>query len=188
MEFPFSYFSGGPSKIPNEVLEQVSRDVVSYGSTGVGVLEISHRSPAFADILQRAKASASDLLKIPANYRILFMPGGGSGQFSAVALNLMGRTGTADYIVTGCTYIAVILLGLLNLLHFGRVIIISALPPGTWSKSLDCHQARAPSLLTATRHVVQERSSRGSEVWHSAPCYAGRCAIRSCARSCVLEL
>lgn len=87
--------------MPNEVLEKVGRDVVTYGNTGVGVLEISHRSPAFLDILDRAIKSVRELLNVPDNYKVLFMPGGGTGQFAAVALNLMARSGRADYIVTG---------------------------------------------------------------------------------------
>uniref|UniRef100_A0A2P2HYX6 Phosphoserine aminotransferase n=1 Tax=Hirondellea gigas TaxID=1518452 RepID=A0A2P2HYX6_9CRUS len=101
MDNVVSYFSGGPAKIPNEVLEQVSRDVLQYGNTGVGVLEISHRSPAFLAILDNAITTIKELLDVPPNYRVAFFTGGGNGQFSAVPLNLMNRTGKADYIVTG---------------------------------------------------------------------------------------
>jgi len=95
------YFAGGPTKIPDEVLLQASKDVISYGDTGVGVLEISHRSPAFSSILETAKDNIRSMLNVPATHRLLLMPGGGNGQFAAVPLNLMQRSGKADYIVTG---------------------------------------------------------------------------------------
>ncbi|XP_046407839.1 probable phosphoserine aminotransferase [Ischnura elegans] len=94
-------FGAGPAKLPEEVMEQVQRELLSYKNTGISVMEMSHRSADFTAIIEGAQKLLQELLKIPKNYKILFMQGGGTGLFAAVALNLMSRTGTADYIVTG---------------------------------------------------------------------------------------
>ncbi|WAR25444.1 SERC-like protein [Mya arenaria] len=97
-------FSPGPAKLPDEVLVQAQKDLTNYAGTGVSVMELSHRSKDFESIIQRAEQDLRSLLDIPENYKVLFMQGGGTGQFCAVPCNLMdlkpGRT--ADYIVTGC--------------------------------------------------------------------------------------
>lgn len=96
-------FSAGPSALPYEVLEIAQRELISFGDTGLSVMEISHRSAAFAKIINQTENSVRELLNVPENYKILFLQGGGNGQFSAVALNLINLKPkrTADYIVTG---------------------------------------------------------------------------------------
>ena len=94
-------FSAGPSMLPLEVLEQAQRELVCYPGAGMSVMEMSHRSKTFAKILEKAKADLKELMHIPDNYRILFLQGGGSTQFSMIPLNLMGKNKTADYVVTG---------------------------------------------------------------------------------------
>lgn len=96
-----SYFSPGPAKIPDEVLAQVQEQLINFDTTGVSIMELSHRSKDFAKFMDKTEAVVRDLLCVPDNYRVLFMQGGGSGQFAAVPLNLISRTGKADYIVTG---------------------------------------------------------------------------------------
>ena len=94
-------FSAGPSMLPLEVLEQAQRDLLSYGDSGMSVMEMSHRSPDFEEIIQGAEESLRRLMNIPANYKVLFLQGGASTQFAAVPLNLLSDHQCADYIVSG---------------------------------------------------------------------------------------
>ena len=94
-------FSAGPSMLPLEVLEKAQQELVSYASSGMSVMELSHRSDVFEDILAKAKADLKELMHIPDNHKILFLQGGGSTQFAMVPLNFMNKTNTADYVITG---------------------------------------------------------------------------------------
>lgn len=94
-------FSAGPSALPVEVLEQAAEEMLSYGDAGMSVMEMSHRSPAFAQIIDKARDDVRELLNVPDNYEILFLQGGASAQFSAIPLNFMNGSGKADYILTG---------------------------------------------------------------------------------------
>jgi phosphoserine aminotransferase len=94
-------FSAGPAVLPLEVLQEAQRDLVSLPGVGMSVLEISHRSKPFDDIIQGCEADMRTLAKIPSNYKVLFLQGGASLQFSMVPLNLLPAGGSADYIVTG---------------------------------------------------------------------------------------
>ena len=94
-------FSAGPAVIPVPVLEQAQRDLLSLPGVGMSVMEISHRSKTFDDIIGRAEADLRELLGIPANYKVLFLQGGASLQFSMVPMNLLPADGSADYVITG---------------------------------------------------------------------------------------
>ncbi|XP_076324514.1 phosphoserine aminotransferase isoform X2 [Tachypleus tridentatus] len=95
-------FSAGPAKLPMEVLETAQDELIHYRDHGVSVMELSHRSTQFSTIMQEAKKDLRDLLNIPENYDILFLQGGGTGQFSAVPMNLCATTDSvADYLITG---------------------------------------------------------------------------------------
>ena len=94
-------FSAGPAVLPVEVLEQAQRDLLSLPGVGMSILEISHRSKTFDDVIQGCEADMRTLAKIPSDYRILFLQGGASLQFSMVPMNLLPSGGSADYIVTG---------------------------------------------------------------------------------------
>jgi phosphoserine aminotransferase len=94
-------FSAGPAVLPEPVLEEAQRDLVSLPGVGMSVLEISHRSKPFDEIIQGAEKDMRALAGIPANYRILFLQGGASLQFSMVPMNLLTPGSIADYIVTG---------------------------------------------------------------------------------------
>jgi phosphoserine aminotransferase len=87
--------------MPVPVLEQIQRDLLALPGVGMSVLEISHRSQVFEDILARAEADMRSLAGIPSNYRVLFLQGGASTQFSMVPMNLLGAGETADYVDTG---------------------------------------------------------------------------------------
>ena len=94
-------FSAGPSMLPLPVLEKAAAEMVCYGESGMSVMEMSHRSPDYEAIIADAEKMLRDLMQIPDNYKVLFLQGGASTQFAAVPLNLIGRTGKADYIVSG---------------------------------------------------------------------------------------
>ena len=94
-------FSAGPSMLPLPVLEKAASELISYGDSGMSVMEMSHRSAAYDAIIKDAEAKLRELMEIPDNYKVLFLQGGASTQFSAVPLNLIGRTGKADYVVSG---------------------------------------------------------------------------------------
>ena len=93
-------FSAGPSMLPLEVLETAAREMTDYNGSGMSVMEMSHRSSFYEDIINQAEKDLRELMNIPENYKVLFLQGGASTQFSAVPLNLM-TTGKADYIVSG---------------------------------------------------------------------------------------
>ncbi len=94
-------FSAGPAVLPVEVLEQAQRDLVSLPGVGMSVLEISHRSKPFDEIIEGCEADFRALAGIPDGYHVLFLQGGASLQFSMVPMNLLPAQGSADYIVTG---------------------------------------------------------------------------------------
>src|SRR5919198_6265202 len=94
-------FAAGPAVLPLEALEEAQRDLLSLPGVGMSVLEISHRSKTFDEIIQGCEADMRTLAGIPDNYRVLFLQGGASLQFSMVPLNLLPPDGSADYIVTG---------------------------------------------------------------------------------------
>ena len=95
-------FSAGPAVLPEEVLKEAAEEMLDYQGTGMSVMEMSHRSKAFQQIIDDAEADLRELMNIPDNYKVLFLQGGASQQFAAIPLNLSkGKNGVADYIVTG---------------------------------------------------------------------------------------
>jgi phosphoserine aminotransferase len=94
-------FSPGPAVLPLEVLEQARDELLDWQHSGMSVMEISHRSKAFLQVASEAEADLRDLLSIPRNYKVLFMQGGASAQFSLVPLNLATPQSTVDYVNTG---------------------------------------------------------------------------------------
>ena len=86
--------------LPLPVLEKAAAELVNYGDAGMSVMEMSHRSPAYESIIQKAEADLRKLMNVPDNYKILFLQGGASTQFAAVPLNLM-TSGKADYVLSG---------------------------------------------------------------------------------------
>ncbi|CAH1789633.1 unnamed protein product [Owenia fusiformis] len=96
-------FSPGPAKLPEEVLERAQKELTNYSDTGISVMEMSHRSSDFSQIMNRTESNLREIMKIPDNYKVLFLQGGGTGQMAAVPLNLikLKSSGCADYIITG---------------------------------------------------------------------------------------
>lgn len=94
-------FSAGPAALPLPVLERARDEMLSLAGSGMSVMEISHRSPQFQEVLDRAESGLRALMKVPSNYRILFLQGGASLQFSMVPMNFLPSGGSADYVLTG---------------------------------------------------------------------------------------
>jgi len=97
-------FSAGPAVLPKEVLQQAAAEMLDWHGSGMSVMEMSHRGPEFISIYEQAEADLRELLDVPANYRILFMQGGGLGQNAIVPLNLAGRVAqpaVIDFVHTG---------------------------------------------------------------------------------------
>ena len=93
-------FSAGPAVLPEEVLRQAAEEMLDYQGTGMSVMEMSHRSKTYQNILNEAEADLRELMNIPDNYKVLFLQGGAHQQFAMIPMNLM-KNGVADYIITG---------------------------------------------------------------------------------------
>ncbi len=93
-------FSAGPAVLPESVLKEAAEEMLDYRGTGMSVMEMSHRSKAYDEIIKTAEADLRELMNIPDNYKVLFLQGGASQQFAMIPMNLM-KNGVADYIVTG---------------------------------------------------------------------------------------
>lgn len=94
-------FSAGPSVLPEEVLTKASKEMLNYNKSGISVMEMSHRSKDFTEIITEAEKLIRELMKIPDNYKVLFIQGGASTQFSMIPLNLFSKFKKADFIDTG---------------------------------------------------------------------------------------
>jgi len=94
-------FSPGPAMMPEVVLSRAAAEMLDYGGQGMSVMEMSHRSKAFISIAENAEAALRRVMGIPSNYKVLFLQGGATLQFAMVPMNLIGRTGKADYAITG---------------------------------------------------------------------------------------
>ena len=94
-------FSAGPSMLPVPVLEKAAAQMLDYEGSGQSVMEMSHRSKVYVGIIESAEALLREVMNIPDNYKVLFLQGGASSQFAMVPMNLMTKSGKADYVITG---------------------------------------------------------------------------------------
>ncbi|MBE6734594.1 MAG: 3-phosphoserine/phosphohydroxythreonine transaminase [Ruminococcaceae bacterium] len=94
-------FSAGPSVLPESVLKTAADEMMDYRGSGQSVMEMSHRSKVYDGIIKEAEALLREVMEIPDNYKVLFLQGGASSQFAMIPLNLMTKSGKADYVVTG---------------------------------------------------------------------------------------
>jgi len=94
-------FAAGPAMLPLEVLEQVRSELADWGGSGCSVMEVSHRSKAFLEVAEAAESDLRELLGIPSHFRVLFLQGGATGQFSAIPMNLTRADSVVDYLDTG---------------------------------------------------------------------------------------
>lgn len=94
-------FSAGPAMLAEEVLKQAGDEILDWHGHGMSVMEMSHRSPEFIAIAEKTEADLRELIKIPDNYKVLFLQGGATGQFAAIPMNLAAKGGKADYVLSG---------------------------------------------------------------------------------------
>lgn len=94
-------FSAGPSMLPESVLRKAADEMLDYQGSGQSVMEMSHRSKVYDAIIKEAEALLREVMNIPDNYKVLFLQGGASSQFAMIPLNLMTKSGKADYVITG---------------------------------------------------------------------------------------
>jgi len=94
-------FSAGPSMLPLPVLEKAQKELLNYKDSGMSVMELSHRSELFTEIITEAEQLLRELMNIPDNYKVLFLQGGASQQFAMVPMNILTKNKKADYVITG---------------------------------------------------------------------------------------
>lgn len=94
-------FSAGPSMLPEAVLKKAADEMLDYNGSGQSVMEMSHRSKVYDGIIKEAESLLREVMNIPDNYKVLFLQGGASTQFAMIPLNLMTKSGKADYVLTG---------------------------------------------------------------------------------------
>ncbi|MGN0185778.1 MAG: aminotransferase class V-fold PLP-dependent enzyme, partial [Aristaeellaceae bacterium] len=94
-------FAAGPSTMPEEALRTAAQEMLCYGSSGMSVMEMSHRSKMYSEIFDETVALTRELMHIPDSYAVLWLQGGATGQFAAIPMNLLGEDGSADYIDSG---------------------------------------------------------------------------------------
>lgn len=175
-------FAAGPSAMPYEVLEQAQKELLDYDGLGTSVMEISHRSPAFSKIITKTEALVRELLSVPDNYKIMFLQGGGSGQFSAVPMNILSRNPnkTASYFVSGYwsakAYAECQKYGTANLV-FPKLDKFNRVPPSSeWSLSSDvsyvflCDNETIDGVELNESHIDEIRRQIGPDVPIVADC------------------
>ena len=132
-------FSAGPAMMPESVLEEIAAEVLNYHGSGMSVMEMSHRSPVFQEILSQAEADLRTLMHISDNYKVLFIQGGGTVQFAMVPMNLM-KNGVACYVETGAWSKKAIA----EAKRYGEVKIVASSADKNFSYLPDCSDLDIP--------------------------------------------
>jgi phosphoserine aminotransferase len=154
-------FSAGPSMLPEKVLQIAQKEMLDYIGSGMSVMELSHRSAIFTDIIQSAEGLLRDLMEIPENYKVLFLQGGASTQFAMVPLNLFRNTRKADYVLTG----AWAKKAATEAARFGEVSIVASsednnfasippLDPDSFSQDADYFHVTTNNTIYGTRFTL----------------------------------
>lgn len=135
-------FSAGPSRLPEEILVKAASELLNYDQSGCSVMELSHRSAQFANIITEAEKDLRELMSVPDTHAILFVQGGGSGQFSAIPLNLLSNSNeSADYLITGTwsdkSYKEALKFGKVKSVTPSTKVYTSIPDPSTWNLSSD---------------------------------------------------
>ena len=132
-------FSAGPAVLPEEVLKEAAAEMLDYRGSGMSVMEMSHRSKVFQQIVDEAEADLRDLMGIPDNYKVLFIQGGATLQFAAVPWNLM-KNGKAVYVETGAWSKKAIA----EAKKYGEVIVAASSKDKNYSYIPDCSDLDIP--------------------------------------------
>ena len=163
-------FSAGPAMMPESVLEEIAAEVLNYHGSGMSVMEMSHRSKVFQDILAEAEADLRTLMNIPENYRILFVQGGGTVQFAMVPMNLM-KNGVACYVETGAWSKKAIA----EARRYGEVKVVASSADKNFSYIPDCSDLDIPD--NADYVYICENETIHGTTWHHLPDTKGKILV-----------
>ena len=163
-------FSAGPAMMPEPVLEEIAAEVLNYHGSGMSVMEMSHRSKVFQDILAEAEADLRTLMNIPENYKILFVQGGGTVQFAMVPMNLM-KNGVACYVETGAWSKKAIA----EAKRYGEVKVVASSADKNFSYIPDCSDLDIPD--NADYVYICENETIHGTTWHHLPDTKGRILV-----------
>lgn len=171
MKYGRSYnFSAGPAMMPEEVLEEIAAEMMNYHGSGMCVMEMSHRSPVFQEIRDRAEADLRKLMDIPDNYKVLFVQGGGTTQFAMVPMNLM-KNGVACYIETGAWSKKAIN----EAKKYGEVQIVASSADKNFTYVPDCSQLDIPD--NADYVYICENETIHGTTYHQLPDTKGKVLV-----------
>ena len=163
-------FSAGPAMMPEPVLEEIAAEVLNYHGSGMSVMEMSHRSKVFQDILAQAETDLRELMHIPENYKVLFVQGGGTVQFAMVPMNLM-KNGVACYVETGAWSKKAIA----EAKRYGEVKIVASSADKNFSYIPDCSDLDIPD--NADYVYICENETIHGTTWHSLPNTKGKILV-----------
>ena len=160
-------FSAGPAVLPEEVLKEAAEEMLDYNGTGMSVMEMSHRSQSFQEIIDTAEADLRELMGIPDNYKVLFLQGGESQQFAMVPMNLM-KNKVADYIVTGQWAKK----AAAEAKKYGKVNIVASSEDKTFSyiQTMCTYVRIIPSMAPNTRNFRIPRERPWLPMYHPVSC------------------
>ena len=163
-------FSAGPAMMPEPVLEEIAAEVLNYRGSGMSVMEMSHRSKVFQDILAQAEADLRELMHIPGNYKVLFVQGGGTVQFAMVPMNLM-KKGVACYVETGAWSKKAIA----EAKRYGEVKIVASSADKNFSYIPNCSDLDIPD--NADYVYICENETIHGTTWHNLPNTKGKILV-----------
>ena len=163
-------FSAGPAMMPEPVLEEIAAEVLNYHGSGMSVMEMSHRSKVFQDILAEAEADLRTLMNIPENYKILFVQGGGTVQFAMGPMNLM-KNGVACYVETGAWSKKAIA----EAKRYGEVKVVASSADKNFSYIPDCSDLDIPD--NADYVYICENETIHGTTWHHLPDTKGKILV-----------
>ena len=163
-------FSAGPAMMPEPVLEEIAAEVLNYRGSGMSVMEMSHRSKVFQDILAQAETDLRELMHIPENYKVLFVQGGGTVQFAMVPMNLM-KNGVACYVETGAWSKKAIA----EAKRYGEVKIVASSADKNFSYIPDCSDLDIPD--NADYVYICENETIHGTTWHNLPDTKGKILV-----------
>ena len=163
-------FSAGPAMMPEPVLEEIAAEVLNYHGSGMSVMEMSHRSKVFQDILAEAEADLRTLMNIPENYKILFVQGGGTVQFAMVPMDLM-KNGVACYVETGAWSKKAIA----EAKRYGEVKVVASSADKNFSYIPDCSDLDIPD--NADYVYICENETIHGTTWHHLPDTKGKILV-----------
>ena len=166
-------FSAGPAVLPEEVLREAAEEMLDYQGSGMSVMEMSHRSKVYDNIIKTAEADLRELMKIPDNYKVLFLQGGASQQFAMIPMNLM-KNKKAAYIVTGQWAKKAFQEGQ----NYGEAVKVASSEDKTFSYIPDCSDLDIPEDADYV-YICENNTIYGTK-YKTLPNTKGMCLPASC--------